>query len=374
MKRALVIVLDSVGCGKAADAAMYGDEGADTLGHLFERVSGFRLDSLGALGLYELLGVESDVRRYPGAKAFRLNQTAAGKDTTTGHWELMGYRLMEPLYTCERFEQDLVGEMEELAGTGFLGNKAASGTEILEELGELHCETGKPILYTSADSVLQIAAHEEVYGLERLLGLCRDVRELLDRREEMVGRVIARPFLGGNGTPFRRTSNRHDYSLVPQKTVLNELEESGVEVVGVGKIRDIFAGSGVSRSYLTKDNLEGMERIMELWQRYSEKDQLVFANLVDFDSRYGHRRDSEGYAECLREFDRWLCGFLETFAHDGLVIITADHGNDPYHSGTDHTREQVPCFVLLPGNFELRGEMSVFSDVAGCLRKYFEVK
>lgn len=369
MKRALLIVLDSVGCGNAPDAAEYGDEGADTLGHLFEKVPDLELPALTSLGLYRLLGRKTEVSPREGSKAFRLTETSAGKDTTTGHWEFMGCRIEEPFFTCESFPAEFMAELESATGTKFLGNKVASGTEILVELGESHCETGHPILYTSADSVLQIAAHEDVFGLEKLLEICRQARELLDRKGMKVGRVIARPFLGDGADSFSRTENRHDYSLTPEKTVLNRLREDGVTVTGVGKISDIFAGEGISESYPTKSNRDGMERIETLWLEDHRTDRLVFANLVDFDSLYGHRRNPRGYADCLMEFDRWLAGFLGKIGDDDLLIITADHGNDPYHAGTDHTREQVPCLVLA-NRFDC-GEMTVFSDVGGCVGRYF---
>jgi phosphopentomutase len=350
MRRALVIVLDSVGCGKAPDAAAYGDEGADTLGHLFERIQGFELPHLGSLGLYRILGLDLPAAMNPKAAWTRLTEQSAGKDTTTGHWELMGCALDEPFATFTTFPEDLVGELENRGGVGFLGNFASSGTEILTALGEEHLRTGKPILYTSADSVLQIAAHEEVFGLERLWQLCKTARDLLDERGIRIGRVIARPFLGSSPADFKRSSNRHDYSLMPGETVLNRLQRRGVETIGIGKIADIFANSGISESHPSASNLEGMRTIDRLWTENRDTDHFLFANLVDFDSLYGHRRDPEGYAECLREFDAWLSGFLKRVGENDLVVLTADHGNDPYHSGTDHTREQVPLLALgLPG-------------------------
>jgi len=368
-KRALVIVLDSVGCGHAPDAEHYGDSGADTLGHLFERIADLDLPGLESLGLYGLLGIESRVAPLRDSRAFRLTESSAGKDTTTGHWELMGCQIEEPFFTCEAFPDDFVSELELLVGTKFLGNKVASGTEILRELGNLHCATGYPILYTSADSVLQIAAHEGLFGLERLLDICRQARTLLDRMDMKVGRVIARPFLGDDADSFHRTFNRHDCSLTPERTVLNRLKENGVIVTGVGKISDIFAGEGITESFPTEDNRGGMDRIEELWSERPERDRLIFANLVDFDSLYGHRRNPRGYADCLMEFDRWLVGFLGKVEHGDLLIITADHGNDPYHSGTDHTREQVPCLVLSACIDS--AEIARFSDVGRRIERYF---
>jgi len=372
-KRALVVVLDSVGCGGAPDADAYGDAGADTLGHLYRGIGGLCLPHLESLGLAGLMGrpFPGDPRRH--SSAFRLTELSAGKDTTTGHWELMGCMTAEPFYTCTAFPDDFLDALAAATGTQFIGNKAASGTAILGELGEEHMRTGKPILYTSADSVLQIAAHEGTFGLERLWELCRAARTILDERGMRVGRVIARPFTGDAAGGFRRTANRHDYSLTPGETALDRLEGRGVKVIGVGKISDIFAGKGVSESFPTADNRAGMERIDQLWSDPSGDDRFVFANLVDFDSLYGHRRDPQGYARCLVEFDAWLGGFLEKLMADDLLIITADHGNDPYHPGTDHTREQVPCLLVCGGKAD-PGEMAVFSDVARAVESFFRLK
>ncbi len=368
MKRALAIVLDSVGCGHAPDAAAYGDNGAHTLGHLFERIPGFELPHLASLGLYQILGLQKTAPLVGSASATRLTARSAGKDTTSGHWELMGCQLDEPFATFESFPDDFVAELARRGGTGFLGNLASSGTEILVSLGEEHLRTGKPILYTSADSVLQIAAHEETFGLQRLWDLCKTARTLLDERSIRIGRVIARPFLGTCAADFKRTGNRHDYSLTPGQTVLNRLQTAGVETIGVGKISDIFAGSGISESHPTQSNAEGMAAIDRLWSAPPSTPHLIFANLVDFDSLYGHRRDPEGYAACLREFDSWLGTFLPRVRPDDLVLITADHGNDPYHPGTDHTREQAPLLTLgLPDLENTR----FFSDVARTLESWF---
>lgn len=365
-----MIVMDSVGCGAAPDADGYGDRGADTLGHLFAEIPWLRLPNLDSLGLAGLMGRRSAAMIRERSSAFRLTEISSGKDTTTGHWELMGCPIKEALLTYESFPDEFVDALAKAAGTRFIGNKQASGTEILKELGEEHIRTGFPILYTSADSVLQIAAHEEAFGQERLQGVCHTARALLDKRRMRVGRVIARPFLGDSVGSFRRTSNRHDYSLTPGETVMDRLGKQDVKVIGVGKISDIFAGKGISESHPTKDNAEGMEVIGEIWRGSAKTDCFVFANLVDFDSLYGHRRDPEGYARCLMEFDEWLGNFLGKLTGDDLLVITADHGNDPYHSGTDHTREQVPCLVVSGGSFE-SGELHVFSDVGRCVERYF---
>ncbi len=361
MKRVLCIVLDSVGCGRAPDAAAYGDAGANTLEHLFEWIDGFSLPNLARLGLHEVLGIPTDVGIHPAASWARLTERSAGKDTTTGHWELMGCALDQAFATFERFPPDLVAELEARGEVEFIGNIASSGPEILVQLGEEHLRTNKPILYTSADSVLQLAAHEEAFGLERLWALCKTARALLDERGIRIGRVIARPFLGDSPANFKRTGNRHDYSLMPGETALNRLQAAAVTTIGVGKISDIFAGSGISESYPTKSNAEGMAVIQQLWETPREDAHFIFANLVDFDSLYGHRRDPEGYAQCLREFDEWLGGFIDQVLPGDLVILTADHGNDPYHPGTDHTREQVPVLALGLGRDAADG---TFSDVA----------
>lgn len=362
MKRALVIVLDSVGCGGAGDAAAYGDEGADTLGHLFDR-EGLALPNLATLGLLHVLG-RGEPATLPNAAWSIMSEASAGKDTTTGHWELAGSVLEQPFDTFEAFPPDLLDEI----GGPFLGNKAASGTEILTELGEEHLRTGRPIVYTSADSVLQLAAHEVAYGLEKLWSLCQRAREVLDKRSIRIGRVIARPFLGESAANFKRTANRHDYSLMPPETMLDRLQAAGVETIGVGKISDIFAGSGISESHPTSSNADGMAVIETLWAEQRPRPHLIFANLVDFDMHFGHRRDPAGYANCLREFDAWLGGFLPKVGSD-LLLITADHGNDPYHHGTDHTRERVP---LLAVNAPVPpADSADFTQVARLVERHF---
>ena len=365
MRRALVIVLDSVGCGGAKDAAAYGDEGADTLGHLFDR-EGLALPNLETLGLSEVLG-RGKAEPSKGAAFARMSEASAGKDTTTGHWELAGNVLERPFDTFTSFPQDLLDEI----GGPFLGNVAASGTEILERLGEEHLSSGYPIVYTSADSVLQIAAHEKRYGLEKLYSLCKRARGVLDERGIRIGRVIARPFLGESAATFKRTSNRHDYSLMPPETVLNRMQAAGVVTTGVGKISDIFAGSGISESHPTKSNADGMAVIERLWSEPRDKPHFIFANLVDFDMLYGHRRDPQGYANCLREFDAWLGRFLPKVGRD-FLLITADHGNDPYHRGTDHTREQVPLLTVNPP-FPPR-DSEDFTQVAVLVSKHFGLR
>jgi phosphopentomutase len=362
--RALLIVLDSVGIGDAPDAAKYGDEGANTLGHIFERQPELQLPTLDSLGLARLFGRDGEVRASYGC----MREESVGKDTTTGHWELAGAILDEPFAVYERFPDELVHAIEREAGVEFIGNYPRSGTVILDELGPDHVRTGRPILYTSADSVLQIAAHENVVAIERLYQICEIARRHASRFR--IGRVIARPFLGTEGA-FKRTPRRHDFSMQPPRTVLNALHDAKHDVIGVGKISDIFAGSGISESHPTSSNAEGMSQIARLWRE--QRGGFIFANLVDFDMLFGHRRDVSGYANALREFDDWLAIFLSEFQRDDLVIITADHGNDPTFRGTDHTREQVPLFVLHQNERRDLGTRDTYADVAATLADYFQL-
>ncbi len=372
-KRALLLVLDSVGIGGAPDAGAYGDAGANTLGHIAERLPDWHLPVLESLGLGALrqLALGNCSRPWP-ASAGILREQSAGKDTTTGHWELTGVILSRPFPVFSRIPRELVEAIEREAGVEFLGNYAASGTTIIQELGEEHLRSGRPILYTSADSVLQIAAHEEGFGLERLYELCRVARRHADAWQ--IGRVIARPFTGSPGN-FARTPRRHDYSYPPPRTVLKVLQESGVRVTGVGKISDIFAGEGLNVSIPTASNREGMEQTQRWWNENVTPPvpQLLVVNLVDFDMLFGHRRDVVGYAQALVEFDTWLGGFLPQIAPDDLVIITADHGNDPTWSGTDHTREQVPLFLLGREPSQPPGLRETYADVAATLAEFFQI-
>ena len=368
--RALVLVLDSVGIGHAPDAAVYGDEGANTLGHILERAPDLRLPNLFSLGLGELVPPyrsNGSHTTYKGCYG-RMTERSAGKDTTTGHWEIAGVILEEPFATYPRFPDELVRAIERDAGVQFIGNYAQSGTTILSELGPEHIRTGKPILYTSADSVLQIAAHDEVVRIDRLYEICTVARHHADRFR--IGRVIARPFTGAEGN-FSRTAQRHDFSMEPPRTVLNAISEQGFPVVGIGKISDIFAGRGITDSFPTDDNADGMQRIAETWKNLESG--LVFANLVDFDMVYGHRRDIAGYARALEQFDQWLGEFLPKVETTDLVIITADHGNDPAFRGSDHTREQVPLFVLHNHQSEELGTRETFADIAATLSAYFQL-
>ncbi len=369
--RALLLVLDSVGCGHAPDAAAFGDVGADTLGHLFAAQPGLDLPALWSLGLWKIVSGDVFDPRSQGTIGCwgRMRERSQGKDTTTGHWEIAGVALEHAFPTFAQFPADLVRAIERDAGVEFIGNYAQSGTTILEELGAEHLRTGSPILYTSADSVLQIAAHEAVIGPARLHEICRIARRHADGRK--IGRVIARPFDGEPGA-FRRTAGRHDYSMVPPRTVLNAIAETGLLVHGIGKISDIFAGSGITRSSPTASNAEGMAAIERAWEL--GEDGLIFANLVDFDMLFGHRRDVAGYARALVEFDRWLGAFLPRIEPDDLVIITADHGNDPTAPGTDHTREEVPLMALHDGLAGPLGTRRTFADVAATLSEFFALR
>lgn len=371
--RALLIVLDGVGVGNAPDAANYGDRGADTLGHVFAHKPDCALPTLFSLGLGEILAGhvhEHDATEKKfGASYGRMRECSVGKDTTTGHWEIAGAARAEPFAVFEKFPPQLIEAIEQTAKTEFLGNYARGGMAILDELGEQHCQTGKPILYTSADSVMQIAAHEEVMPPKRLYEICRIARRLCNPHR--IGRVIARPFVGKPGK-WIRTPRRHDYSIVPPRTVLNAISEAGFVVEGIGKISDVFGRSGVTHSHATASNLDGMQTIERLWR--SLHDGLIFANLVDFDSLFGHRRDVEGFAASLMEFDAWLAGFLKQVEKDDLVIITADHGNDPTFRGTDHTREEVPLIVKSDGRTGPLGVRNTFADVAATLARFFHLQ
>ena len=372
MRRVFLIVLDSLGVGALPDAARFGDEGAHTLDHIAAAAGVPELPRLVALGLGRVPGVSS-LPRSPAPEACfgRMAELSPGKDTSTGHWELMGCVLDRafPVYP-EGFPPEIIDPFLERAGLeGVLCNAPASGTEILERLGERHLECGWPIVYTSADSVFQVAAHEERFGLERLYAICRIAREILDGPG--VARVIARPFVGESGE-FRRTYNRRDLSLRPPATALDRLAEAGVEVVGVGKIEDIFAGRGVARSIHTEGNRDGMRILCE--QARDLDRGLVFANLIDFDMLYGHRRDARGYRRALEDFDRDFALFERELREGDLVLLTADHGNDPTHmSSTDHTREYVPLLAAGPGlsrGVDL-GTRASFADVGAAVEEAF---
>lgn len=344
LRAVCLVVLDSVGIGGAPDAAEFGDEGSATLPHVAEAVGGLRLPNLQRLGLGNIVEIEGVPALESPEGAFgSLVETSPGKDTTTGHWELAGVVLERPFPTYpDGFPAEVMDAFEEAIGTPTLGNVAASGTEIIERLGGQHMETGHPIVYTSADSVFQIAANVEVVPLERLYEMCKLAREIM-RGPHEVGRVIARPFTGSPGA-FVRTPDRHDFSVLPpHDTVLDELAAAGREVRGVGKISDIFAGRGVTSSRPTRSNAEGIDAIVEEMGAIGSG--LVFANLVDFDQAFGHRNDPEGYAQALMEFDEGLPRILAALGEDAVLMVTADHGNDPTTASTDHSRERVPLIA-----------------------------
>ncbi len=337
-----IVILDGVGIGALPDAADYGDEDADTLGHLYAAVPWLSLPHLERWGLDRLLGRATG---WPLGAFGRAALSSAGKDTMTGHWELMGVISEVPFRTYPRgFPPEVIEEFERAIGREVLGNKPASGTAIIEELGEEHMRTGKPIVYTSADSVFQIAAHEEIIPVEELYRMCRVARDIL-RGEHQVGRVIARPFVGRPGS-FVRTPRRHDFALEPpEPTALDRLSAAGVRVTAVGKIYDIFSGRGITDHVATKSNEEGMKALLELARARTAR-HLVFCNLVDFDMKYGHRNDPEGFARALRKVDDWLPDMSASLAAEDLLIVTADHGCDPTTPGTDHTREFVPVIIV----------------------------
>lgn len=371
-RKVTIIVLDSAGIGVLPDAEQYGDHGCNTLGNCSLAVGGLKLPHLGRLGLgllTNLAGVPAVDK--PLASYGKMVERSPGKDTTTGHWELAGIILEKPFPVYpDGFPTEIIAPFKQLIGRDILGNKAASGTGIIDELGELHMRTGYPIVYTSADSVFQIAAHEEVIPVEVLYSMCRTARELLTGKHE-VGRVIARPFVGIPGA-FERTANRHDFSVKPPAaTVLDLLLDNGLEVVGVGKIQDIFAGEGISRAIHTRGNTDGVDQTLALMKE--DFSGLLFTNLVDFDQMYGHRNDPRGYADALEEFDRRLPEIMGALGEQDVLLITADHGTDPTTPGTDHTREYVPLLVYGPG---LRqgvnlGVRASFSDVAATVAELF---
>jgi phosphopentomutase len=373
-KRAILIILDSVGIGAAPDSYLYGDEKSNTLKHIASAVGGLNLPNLQALGLGNIEELEGVAPTSMAKGAYgKMQETSQGKDTTTGHWEMMGLVLEQAFPTYpEGFPADLIRELEQRIGRKTLGNIVASGTEIIETLGQEHVETGYPIVYTSVDSVLQIAAHEEVVPLEELYRICQIARELL-MGEHGVGRIIARPFVG-QADNFTRTPHRHDFSLVPGRNILDCIVDAGKKVVGVGKIKDIFAGRGITETYSTENNRDGMEKIQKIMA--SSFEGLLFANLIDFDQIYGHRNDVEGYAHCLEEFDRGLLGIMESMLPEDILFVSADHGCDPTIPGTDHTREHVPLLIYgenIKSGLNL-GIRQSFADLGQTIAEFLEVE
>ena len=349
-KRIFTIVIDSLGAGAMPDAAEYGDAGTDTLGHISESVDSLvipNLQKLGMANLHPLKQVEAVAK--PLAHYGKLREASTGKDTMTGHWEMMGLHITKPFktFTDTGFPPELIAELEKRTGHKVIGNKAASGTAILDELAEEEIATGHMIVYTSADSVLQICGNEETFGLEELYRCCEIAREITMKDEWKVGRIIARPYVGKKKGEIKRTSNRHDYALKPYgRTALNALKDKGYDVISVGKIADIFDGEGITEANKSKSSVHGMEQTIEIAQK--DFTGLCFVNLVDFDALWGHRRNPEGYAQELEKFDVKLGELLPLLREDDLLIITADHGNDPTHTGTDHTREKVPFIAYSP--------------------------
>lgn len=377
-KRIFTIVIDSVGVGAMEDAEKYGDKGADTLGHISQNVPELQIPNLQKLGMANLHNLEHVAPvDNPLGYYTKLKEASNGKDTMTGHWEMMGLHIMTPFQTFTEtgFPKELIDELSKRTGRVIIGNKSASGTAILDELAEEEIATGHMIVYTSADSVLQICGNEETFGLEELYRCCEIARELTLRDEWKVGRVIARPYVGKKKGEFKRTSNRHDYALKPYgRTALNVLKDAGYDVISVGKIYDIFDGEGITESNKSKSSVHGMEQTIEIAQR--DFTGLCYVNLVDFDALWGHRRNVKGYAKELENFDEKLGELINYLKEDDLLIITADHGNDPTHSGTDHTREKVPFIAYSPsmkGGGALE-EANTFANVGATIVDNFGLK
>ena len=374
IKRAILVVLDGVGVGANPDARAYGDDGASSLEHCAQAVGGLELPNLGRIGLGNITPILGTPPAENALGSYgRMVEKAAGKDSTTGHWEMTGLVLHKPFPTYPHgFPASLVKQFEKAIGREVLGNKAASGTEIIKELGEEHLRTGRPILYTSADSVFQLAAHQDVIPLEELYNMCRIARGMLTG-EHAVGRVIARPFTGTPGN-FTRTEHRRDFSLPPVgTTLLDVLKDGGKEVIGIGKIEDLFAGSGLTRRDHTETNKDGMAATL----RWLERDftGLLFVNLVEFDMLWGHRRDSQGYAQALRDVDKWFARVQKVMRSEDAIFFAADHGNDPTYRGSDHTREQVPLLAYgqpVRAGVNL-GMRSTFADLGQTVAQAFDV-
>lgn len=376
-QRIFTIVLDSLGIGAMDDSPKYGDVGVDTLGHIAAHREHLQIPNLQRLGIANLKSLQGvEPVEHPLADYMRLQEKSCGKDTMTGHWEMMGLYVTKPFktFTETGFPRELIEELEKRTGRTIIGNKSASGTEILEELGEEEIRDGKLIVYTSADSVLQICGNEETMGLENLYHYCEIAREITMRDEWKVGRVIARPYTGRKRGEFQRTANRHDYALKPYgKTVLDSLKEHGFDVISVGKIYDIFDGQGLTESNKSKSSVHGMEQTIEIAKE--EFRGLCFTNLVDFDALWGHRRNVQGYAEELEKFDVMLGKLLNVLREEDLLILTADHGNDPTYTGTDHTREQVPFLAYSPSMKEGKnlGVSDTFAVIGATIAENFQV-
>lgn len=379
-RRVFVVVIDSLGVGSEVHSKEYGDDGANTLSHMFEATNGvYKIPNLQKLGLCNLTSVKgNDAIEKTDAYYGKLLEDSIGKDTMTGHWEIMGVLTTKPAvtFTDTGFPKDLIDELEKRTGHKFIGNKSASGTEIIKELGERQLQTKEMIIYTSADSVLQIAAHEELFGLDEIYRVCSIARQMCSENPDwMVGRIIARPFIGTNKDNFERTPNRHDYALSPSDTtVLDSLKASGYDVISIGKINDIFNTMGITKAIKSKSSVEGMKQTIEMAKE--DFNGICFTNLVDFDAKWGHRRDSEGYAKELVSFDNLLPELQNRLKNDDILFITADHGNDPTWKGTDHTREMIPVLIYSksfnnPSNL---GTNQSFACIGATISDIFDVE
>lgn len=376
-KRIFVVVLDSLGIGAMPDAEDFGDKGVNTFGHILDYRDRLTIPNLEKLGILHLCqGGSMSPMGPPMGRIAKLKEASKGKDTMTGHWEMMGIKTTKPFitFTENGFPPELIEELEKRCGKKVIGNKSASGTEIIEELGEEEIATGAMIVYTSADSVLQICGNEETFDLDNLYRCCQIAREITLRDEWRVGRVIARPYVGKKRGEFVRTSNRHDYALKPTgPTALNALKDAGYDVIGVGKINDIFCGEGITKTYRSKSSVEGMEQTIEI----ADQDfmGLCFVNLVDFDALWGHRRNPEGYACEIEKFDKNLGILLDKLHEDDLLILTADHGNDPTYTGTDHTREEVPFIAYSPSmtSGQILPDQDTFAIIGASIADNFSI-
>jgi phosphopentomutase len=376
-KRIITIVIDSVGVGALEDAHKFNDDNPNTLGNISKAKKDFKIDNLCRLGVHKVVELENVNQDVEVIGSYgKMGELSNGKDTMTGHFEIMGLKVEKPFQTFTEtgFPQELIDQLEQESGYKFIGNISASGTEIIKDLGERHMQTKELILYTSADSVLQIAANEDLIGLDELYRVCEIARKLTLKPEWQVGRVIARPFVGDKADNFKRTPNRHDYALKPfDKTVLNYLKDNNYDVISVGKINDIYDGEGITEKYKIKSNEDGMNITIDLMNK--DFNGLLFVNLVDFDALYGHRRDVLGYANCLEEFDKQLGELMQKLNDDDLLIVTADHGNDPTHKGTDHTREYVPVLIYNK-NLEATnlGTRKTFADIGYTIANNFKTE
>lgn len=377
-RRIFTIVVDSCGIGGAKDAERFGDAGTDTLGHIAETVGNLSIPNMQKLGIANLKELKNIAPvEKPMGYFTKLSEASNGKDTMTGHWEMMGINTKKPFITFTEtgFPKELIQELEKRCGKRVIGNKSASGTEIIEELGEEEINTGAMIVYTSADSVMQICGNEETFDLANLYRCCEIARELTMKDEWRVGRVIARPYVGKKKGEFKRTSNRHDYALKPTgRTALNALKDAGFDVIGVGKINDIFCGEGITKTYHSDSSVHGMQQTVEICKE--DFHGLCFVNLVDFDALWGHRRNPEGYGHEIEKFDKGLGNLMNEMREDDLLILTADHGNDPTYTGTDHTREYVP-FLAYSKKMKETGaieDQDTFAVIGASVAENFGVK